>query len=259
MVKVLYAGDSGALVGPLFVASPFLMEIKGFNVHVWGQPLIDGLRKERDIEVRYMTSWEAFRDFPRTAQAMAEYDVVLLSDIEAESILFYPEFYTPAEYGKAVVMPDRIKAIREYVRKGGALIMAGSWVSFAGRYGHAGWRKTAIAEALPVEILAEDDRVEVPEGVKVKVVDAKHPVVAGIPWDDCPPFLGYNRTKLKKDAKLLATIGEEQDPFIAVWKYGKGKAMVLTSDPCPHWGINFQRWEHYARFWAQTVRWLAQR
>ena len=257
LVKLLYVGDSGALLGPLFIASPFLMEIKGFNVHIWGQLLIDGLSREPDIDVKHMSSWEAFREFPRTAEAMAEYDVILLSDIEADVLLFYPEFYTPAEYGRDVAMPNRIEAIKKYVEKGGALIMAGSWVSFAGRYGHAGWRKTAIADALPVGILVEDDRVEVPEGVKVKALNPNHPVMSRIPWDECPPFLGYNKTSLKNGAQLLATIGNEEDPFIVVWDYKEGRVMAFTSDPCPHWGINFQRWDYYQKFWVQAVRWLA--
>ncbi len=41
-MKVLYAGDSAAKIGPVFVASPFNVEVKGFSTHIWGKPLIDG-------------------------------------------------------------------------------------------------------------------------------------------------------------------------------------------------------------------------
>ena len=35
-MKVLYAGDAAAKIGPVFVASPFNVEVKGFSTHVWG-------------------------------------------------------------------------------------------------------------------------------------------------------------------------------------------------------------------------------
>jgi uncharacterized membrane protein len=100
-----------------------------------------------------------------------------------------------------------------------------------------------------------DDEVEAPDGAFVKVVDADHPVVRGIPWETCPPFLGYNKLKPKPGAQVLATIGEG-DPFIVVWERG-GRVMAFASDPVLHWGINFVKWEHYGRFWAQAIRWLA--
>jgi hypothetical protein len=54
-MKILYAGDAAAKIGPIFVASPFNVEVKGFSTHVWGQPLIDAL-EEGGIEVHHMTS-----------------------------------------------------------------------------------------------------------------------------------------------------------------------------------------------------------
>jgi len=258
MINVLYVGDAGALAGPYFFASPFIVDLKGFDVKVWAQRLIDALKQDEETDVKHMSPWEAYREFPRTVDALSQYDVVVLSDVDAETLFFYPEFYTPSEYEKFIVRPNRLKVIKEYVENGGALLMAGSWFTFSGRYGHSGWRNTPVAEVLPVEILPEDDRVERPEGTKVKVVDPEHPVMAGIPWDQCPPFLGYNKTKLKKNAKLLATIGDE-DPFIAVWDFEKGRAMAFTSDPCPHWGINFVNWDYYPKFWLQAMKWLAKK
>jgi len=259
LIRVLYVGDAGALAGPFFFASPFIVDLKGFSVHVWAQPLIDALKKSPEIDVKHMAPWDAFRSFPKTVKEMSNYDVIIISDVEAETILFYPEFYTPSEYEKFIVRPNRTKVIKEYVENGGALVMAGSWFTFSGRHGFGGWGKTAVADILPVEILPGDDRVEAPEGVVVKAVNPEHPVMAGIPWDQCPPFLGYNKTRVKKEAHLLATIGDEEDPFIAVWDYEKGRVMAFTSDPCPHWGINFVKWEHYSKFWLQAVMWLSKK
>jgi hypothetical protein len=37
-MKVLYAGDAAAEIGPVFVASPFNV-VKGFSMHIWGSLL----------------------------------------------------------------------------------------------------------------------------------------------------------------------------------------------------------------------------
>ena len=44
-MKVLYAGDAASKIGPIFVASPFNFEVKGFSHHIWGQPLINSLNQ----------------------------------------------------------------------------------------------------------------------------------------------------------------------------------------------------------------------
>jgi uncharacterized membrane protein len=88
-MRVLYAGDSAAKIGPVFVASPFNVEVKGFSMHVWGQPLIDAL-KQGGIEVVHMSPDVAIADFPRTVEGLSEYDALILSDIECEVLALYP-------------------------------------------------------------------------------------------------------------------------------------------------------------------------
>jgi len=171
-------------------------------------------------------------------------------------------FYEPLMWKGIVKGLNRIKEIAKYVGRGGGLLYAGSWVTFNGRYGRGLWRRTAIKEVLPIEMLdLYDDRAECPEGAYVKAVNQGHPIMRGIPWDECPPFLGYNGVKAKNGAEVLATISPEgeqkEDPLIVVGNFGEGRVMVFTSDLVPHWGINFIRWEHYDRFWVQALKWLA--
>ena len=54
-MKVLYAGDACTKIGPVFVASPFNLEVKGVSHHIWGQPLIDALTAG-GIEVKHRPS-----------------------------------------------------------------------------------------------------------------------------------------------------------------------------------------------------------
>ena len=261
MKKVLYVGDASGYIKWYF-QSPFLIDFKEFGTVNVGKPLIEAIESTGEFKVEHMPSWVAYEKFPRTAEEMKKYDVILLSDVEAEVLVFYPEFYEPWRWeGKIVKGPNRVKELVKYVREGGALIYAGSWVTFNGRFYRGLWRRTAITEILPVEIINEvDDRVECPEGAYIKVKEPDHPIMAGIPWNECPPFLGYNEVKAKPGSEVLATIspeGEErEDPLIVVGEAGEGRVMVFATDPVPHWGINFFRWKHYPKFWVQAVEWL---
>jgi uncharacterized membrane protein len=253
-MKVLYAGDAASKIGPIFVASPFNFEVKGFSHHIWGQPLIDSLHAG-GIEVTHMTNEDAIADFPRTVEELSAYNVIILSDIEFEVLALYP-FWIP---GTPLPRTNRIKAIREFTRNGGGLLMVGGWSSFSGRFGHAGYYDTPIEEALPVTCMkGMDDRIETPEGVKVKILNAEHPVIKGIPWQDCPVFEGFNRIFPKPGAEILASIGEGEDenPLLVTWEFGKGRAMAFASDCSPHWAQFFQPWEYYGQFWRQAVSWL---
>jgi uncharacterized membrane protein len=114
---------------------------------------------------------------------------------------------------------------------------------------------------LPLEILPlPDDRIEAPEGAPIFEIDEDHPVTAGIDWSETPIFMGYNRAgEIQNGGRLLGRIGEDGDPFLAVGEYGSGRVMTITSDCAPHWGSDFVRWPHYARFWNQAIRWVAGR
>jgi len=253
-MKVLYAGDAAALIGPVLVASPFNVEVKGFSTRLWGQPLIDALGSG-GIDVLHMTNDRAITDFPRTVEGLAEYDALIISDCECEVLSLYP-FWLP---GVAAPTTNRLKAIREYTQRGGGLLMVGGWSSFSGRFGHGGYFNTPVEHALPVTCLPGiDDRVETPEGARVNIRNPAHPILKGIPWENCPGFEGFNRIIPKKGADLLATIGEGEDenPLIVTWEFGKGRAMAFASDCSPHWAAHFQPWKHYGRFWQQALRWL---
>ncbi len=251
-MKVLYAGDACTKVGPLFLASPFNLEMKGISHHIWGQPLIDAMTKA-GIEVRHLTNADAIAEFPRTVEELSEYDVVIISDCEYEVLALYPFWMADAEQP----VTDRIRAIRDYTKNGGGLLMVGGWSSFSGRNGR--WYDTAVEEALPVSCLKYDDRMEVPAGVSVTALKPDHPVMKDIPWDQAPVFEGFNRILPKEGAEVLATIGDAEGeyPLLVTWDYGKGRSAAFASDCSPHWATHFQPWEYYGQFWVQLVKWLA--
>lgn len=251
MARVLYVGDGSAPLR-MVVASPFMVEFKGFGTYVWSHDFIHALEQQGGHELTHMQNWVAHAEFPQTVEDLAHYDLVILSDVERDVLLLYPE------RERAPMGRDRLRTVRDYVHQGGALLMIGGWSSFTGRFAMGQYRGTPVEEALPVTCLAAtDDRVEAPEGMYLEAVAPDHTVMRGIPWQDCPMFLGYNRVQLKEKATLLARVGE--DPFIAVWEFGRGRSMAFASDCAPHWATAFVAWEYYALFWNQAVAWLTER
>ena len=60
----------------------------------------------------------------------------------------------------------------------------------------------------------------------------------------------------KDDVSVLAAVGD--DPFLAAWTFGAGRAVAFASDCGPHWLPQaFLAWEGYDRLWSQLVAWAA--
>ncbi len=246
MTRVLIAGESWVSESTHY---------KGFDsftsvtFHTGVGPLRDALESE-GIEVVYMPAHEVPESFPMDVEALSAYDVVVLSDIGANSILIHPDTWLQ---GKTT--PNRLKALAEWVRAGGGLMMAGGYLSFQGFEGKAMFRGTAVDEVLPSIIDPWDDRIETPEGVLPAVVDAAHPILEGV-TGEWPALLGYNRFALKDDATLLALVGA--DPLLAIRAVGEGRTLVWASDIGPHWCPDpFVEWPGYTRLFSQAMRWLS--
>ena len=69
-----------------------------------------------------------------------------------------------------------------------------------------------------------------------------------------PTLRGYVVTTPKENA-TIPLVSHEEDPVLAQWRYGLGKAVAFTSDAGTRWAGDWLQWEDFNRFWAQTVRW----
>lgn len=247
-VKILIVGESVFKIHTHF---------KGFASYETGyctltlEPFIERFA-DTNLSFDFMPNHEVSLRFPSDLEAMSAYDVIVISDAPADSFLLHPDSLA----GK--VMPNRLKLLGDYVRKGGGFAMIGGWMSFGGFNGKAHYAYSPLADLLPVEIASHDDRMEAPEGMYPEAVVSEHEILNGLAktW---PDFLGYNRL-VSVGGDTLLRFRETGDPLLVVDEIGRGRVACFSSDILPHWGSpRFQEWPDYVPFWTQFFTWLARR
>jgi uncharacterized membrane protein len=256
---VLYLGDWVFHVGPVFIETPFGMETKDADLHFYGSRLVEAI--EPLVETTCMANWELYRMEPGRLEKILDRSVgLIISDVEAKCFHLYPSFFDRSRRENHVItFPDRLVAIKNWIKSGGGLMMLGGWLSFSGAQGKAGWGRSQMAEALPVNCLPTEDLVESSAGFTAELLVPNHPVVKGLPWKSFPPIFGYNEMSAKPEGEVLVRVKETGHPLVVVGEYGKGRVLIYTSDPAPHWGLNFELWAGYAGFWRQGLNWVNKR
>lgn len=246
MAKVLLAGES-------WISTT--TEYKGFDqfsftqLHIGCDAFLQAMTNGPH-EITHLRAHDVPIDFPNTLEALAQYDVVILSDIGANSLLLPPQVFTQGQ-----TSTNRLQLLVDWVLSGGSLLMAGGYLSFGGFEGKAKYYHTVLEEILPVNIFAGDDRIELPQGINAKVT-TEHHIVSGLDktW---PALLGYQITTPKPEAQIIATI--DNNPLLVIAEYGKGRSAAFTSDIAPHWAPEqFLQWSGYQLLFTQLISWLAQ-
>jgi uncharacterized membrane protein len=197
---------------------------------------------------------------PLTAEALKNFDVVILGDMEGS-------YLAANEYQALLKWLDE---------KGHALLVLGGYHSF----GPEGFRGTPLAEALPVVFADKPPyQYEAPFRPELTEEGRRHPVLEVAAdrvegekiWGRSPPLLGAcivqrakpGATVLAVNPNPNAAVEGQPGVVLAVQRFGAGHTMVLTADTTWRWSrvprIRGQADTVYARFWGQTVRWLAGR
>ncbi len=248
MARVLLAGES-------WISASF--DFKGFDVfphtqlEIGCEQLLVALA-EHGHEVTHLRAHDVARDFPMSLAGLAEYDVVVLSDVGANSLL-HPDTFT---IGKP--LPNRMHLISEWVNSGGGLMMAGGYQSFQGFQARAGYFGTPIEKVLPVSLFPYDDRVEAPQGVTPIIEPVEHVITEALRGLEVPSVLGYQRLKAKGGASVLMTV--EGDPFLTVAAIGEGRSLAYATDVSPHWAPPaFMEWDGYGTLMNSMIQWLDRR
>lgn len=234
---------------------------KGFDqfgsvrFHTGATPLLEAM-KDSDFQIDYMTAHDAAEGFPFAMEGLAPYDIIILSDIGANTFLLPPDVWL-----RSKTVPNRLRLLKEWVAQGGNLLMIGGYFSFQGIDGRARWRNTAVEDTLPVTCHPWDDRVEIPEGAQADILLPDHPVMEGMPaaW---PPILGVNEVMVRDGATVVARLPEDQGghPLLVLGQHGQGRTAAWTSDVGPHWlSPEFCNWPGYGTLWKNLFGWLVAR
>jgi len=246
------------LVGESWITSE--THFKGFDnfasahYHTGAGPFLDAI-KNSEFDVTFMPSHEAVSDLPYDREGLDKWDIIMISDIGSNSLLLPPEVFIKSER-----RPNRLKLLRDWTHDGGGLMMVGGYLTFQGIDGRGRWRRTPVETALPVTCLPYDDRLEVPDGFKAKILaNADHPILKDVPAD-WPYIIGANEIVARDGAEVIASLPEEEGghPLLVTGRYGKGRSIAWASDMAPHWlPPEFLAWEGYRTLWLNMLRWLS--
>lgn len=105
---------------------------------------------------------------------------------------------------------------------------------------------------LETQLVSKASLVEQP--FRPTVSGVGHEILQDIDWKSVPPLGGYVATTLKGTAEMLLMTNQE-DPLLAVWRYGLGRTAAFTSDAKSKWAVLWLRWPGFNKFWAQMTRW----
>ena len=215
--------------------------------------------KNSDIVVHHLPGHTAPEEFPLNLEALQAYDVLILSDIGANSLLLHPKVWLEGQ-----TVPNRLKIIEQYVHLGGGLMMIGGYLSFQGLDAKAQWAETPVERVLPVQISKFDDRIEMPDGAEPKISQKpNHPITKKLD-NNFPYILGANKLEvsIESDAELLMhfSYDDEDYPLLVSGKFGRGRSVCWTSDMGPHWlSKSFMSSDQYPKLWRNCIEWLSQK
>lgn len=246
MSRVLLAGESWSTTS---------VHTKGFDSFItsgYEEGAADFITalEARGHEVTFQPNYVAADRFPNTVNVLNAYDVVVLSDIGANTWLLPREVFVDGQ-----TVPNRPRSLAKWVDAGGALLMVGGYLSFQGIEAKANYRGTPLSEVLPVRMEVGDDREETPEGSAPSVTDSGHAITRGIP-EPWPRILGTTDSRRKTAPKCWQRVGDH--PLLVVGAYGAGRVCAFATDMGSHWlPPGFVDWPGYAQLWQQMTEWLA--
>ena len=88
-----------------------------------------------------------------------------------------------------------------------------------------------------------------------RVVGGTSEILRGLPA--LPPLKGHVLTGPKGGLAETLVLGPDDDPILASWQAGVGRAVAMTAGADARWAPEWIGWGGYDRFWEQTLRWVA--
>ncbi len=106
--------------------------------------------------------------------------------------------------------------------------------------------------AILTEAVRETQRYIVQEPFQPVIATTTESIVAGIVAP--PPLHGYVATTEKETAQVFIH-SHKDEPILAGWNFGLGKAIAWTSDVKPAWAKEWILWHNFGKFWGQVINW----
>ena len=106
--------------------------------------------------------------------------------------------------------------------------------------------------AILTEAVRETQRYIVQEPFQPIIATTTESIVAGIGM--LPPLHGYVATTEKETAQVFIH-SHKDEPILAGWNFGLGKAIAWTSDVKPAWAKEWIPWHNFGKFWGQVINW----
>lgn len=91
------------------------------------------------------------------------------------------------------------------------------------------------------------------EELRAPEVVKKVEILTDVDMDKAPQLKGYVRFISKPTADTILKIDRE-DPLLARWQYGLGRAAVFASDAKSRWAADWIAWKGFDKFWTNVVR-----
>ena len=171
-------------------------------------------------------------------------------------ILFTDGFTDPATLAKTATFAGELYArgITVSVLATGET-GAGDALKAVADAGHGRFYPGKDLRAIP-QILAEEallaSRTLIVEGEALPRITG--PAAAVRTLRAAPTLDGYVATTPKPAATTAMRIGAEDDPLLATWTIGLGRATSWTSDAGARWATRWTTWDGFVTFWTATVK-----
>ena len=124
------------------------------------------------------------------------------------------------------------------------------------RQGGGRFYSAANPSSIPDIFLKETQQVsgqQIVEEPFYPILTSSSPILRGIDGG-YPRLLGYNGTTAKSAAQTVLVTARD-DPLLAQWQYGLGRAVAWTSDSTGRWAKSWVGWAGFDRFFSQMVGW----
>ncbi len=178
------------------------------------------------------------------SSSLARYSVVIIGNLPVDSL-----------------SAEDYKGLREYVDKGGGLVVLGGGNSLLSQAVNA----TALKEVLPVTFGSGAEYREGAFPVAITDTGLHHPVFGSLfaKLHEFPPLQTLNvadGTDALAQVLVRANWMGRQVPLVTAKQFGKGRVLTVATDTIYGWRLAEKGWSGqmspYDTFWAQLMDWL---